>query len=234
MEATIRTKVTIILAFVLLSLLFRFYPSIDLWITGVFWKQDTGFYLGDWLPFTVLYWVFAKLSGPLALGLLFYWLSALFLAKPLGWTAGHVLKRYQQQALFLLLVLVIGTLLIEVVLKLGWGRARPRDVVEFGGLLRFTPAWVFSDQCQANCSFMSGHASFGYYFMVLAWLKRRWLWLAPGVVLGVLLGLTRIAQGGHFASDVMLPFFVVIGLSYVLGKRVLRSPSTTDTVDDPA
>jgi len=213
--------IALVLAFILLSALFMAFPSIDLAVTGYFWRPDAGFFLGDWPPFVWLYVLFAKSSAPLAIGLLLYWATSKFVGSFMGWPATHLMRRYQQQALFMLLVFIIGTLLVEVVLKLGWGRARPRDIVAFGGDLQFTAAWIFSDQCHSNCSFMSGHASFGYYFMVLAWLKRSWLWLAPGIILGLLLGLTRIAQGGHFASDVLLPFFVVMGVSLWTSQWVL-------------
>lgn len=218
-----RESVTVLVAFLMLSVTFYSFPQVDLAISSYFWQPDSGFYRADWPPFVWLYVVFAKTSAPLALGLILYWVSAQWLAPFLQLPASHMLRAYQKQVLFLLLVLLLGTLVVEVVLKLGWGRARPRDIVEFGGDLQFTAAWVFSDQCHSNCSFMSGHAAFGYYFMVLAWLKSSRLWLLPGFVLGVLLGVTRIAQGGHFTSDVVLPFFVVLAVAGIVSRWVLTS-----------
>lgn len=223
MDFSKRESVTILVAFLMLSVAFYSFPQIDLAISHYFWKPELGFYLSDWPPFVWLYVIFAKTSAPLALALIVYWLNAQWLAPSLHLPQSHVLRAYQKQVLFMLLVLLFGTLLVEVILKLGWGRARPRDIVDFGGRLQFTAAWVFSDQCHSNCSFMSGHASFGYYFMVIAWLKRSKLWLVPGIVLGVLLGLTRIAQGGHFASDVLLPFFVVFGMAVLMSQWVLKN-----------
>lgn len=109
--------------------------------------------------------------------------------------------------LFLALCLIIGPLVVtNIGFKDHWGRARPRDVVEFGGEKAFTPAFPPSNQCKYNCSFVSGEAS--SIFIVLfagAFLfrSRSRKFVALAIVLGGLAGLTRMAQGGHFLSDVL-------------------------------
>lgn len=57
--------------------------------------------------------------------------------------------------------------------------------------------------------------------MAFAWLQRKVVWILPGLVLGLALGLTRIAQGGHFMSDVLLPLFVVLFIAHLLGLYIL-------------
>lgn len=123
---------------------------------------------------------------------------------------------------FLLMTLTIGGLVVEGYMKSTWDRARPRDVVAFGGDAQFTPAWVVSDQCSKNCSFVSGHAAIGFYFMVFGWVKRKKAWIVPGLVLGIALGITRVVQGGHFPSDVILPGFIVVILSQWLSLWLLK------------
>lgn len=221
-----RVILNLVLLFLVLSTVFYFFPQIDLAVSGYFWRQGTGFFVADWPPFRWLYVLFAQISVPYAVVLLAYLLVSYLPLRISPFNRSHVLVRYRRDALFLFLVLVMGTILVEVVFKLGWGRARPRDILEFGGNLRFTAAWVFSDQCYANCSFMSGHAAIGFYFMVVAWLKRKPLWILPGLILGLALALTRIAQGGHFISDVILPFFVVIFIAHWIAPYTLALRDT--------
>ncbi|WP_072395378.1 phosphatase PAP2 family protein [Hyphomicrobium sp. CS1GBMeth3] len=108
---------------------------------------------------------------------------------------------------FLIAVLVMGPgVVANLVLKDNLGRARPRDVIEFGGDKAFTPALVPSEECPRNCSFISGEASsmFAAFFALALVLPqyRRGL-LAAGVLVGLLAGAVRILQGAHFFSDVL-------------------------------
>ena len=87
-----------------------------------------------------------------------------------------------------------------------WGRARPSTVVEFGGERTFTPIQTPGTQCVKNCSFVSGEASsmfmvfFAAAFLFPAWSRQLW---ATGIIMGLLAGLIRMVQGGHFLSDVV-------------------------------
>lgn len=111
------------------------------------------------------------------------------------------------RSLVLLASFAIGPgLLANVVLKDHWGRARPREVVEFGGKLRFSPPLVPSNECRDNCSFVSGEAASVYTpFFAGALLvpQFRAVFLAGGVLAGTAAGLVRISTGGHFLSDVL-------------------------------
>ncbi|MFN7094324.1 MAG: phosphatase PAP2 family protein, partial [Burkholderiales bacterium] len=92
------------------------------------------------------------------------------------------------------------------VFKDHWGRARPIQVTEFGGSKRFTPMGVITNQCERNCSFVSGHASVGFYLMAFAWVTKqnRKIWFFLGWFVGMVIGGLRIWQGGHFLSDVIV------------------------------
>lgn len=195
--------------FAALSLVFYYNPQLDLAVARYFWTLEDGFFLGNVGVFRVLYVVFAKISVPIAILLSLYLLAGVVFGRSNAARFGGFFVRYRVDAIFLLLLLVLGALVIEGFFKEVWGRARPRDILELGGSLEFSPAWVISGQCAKNCSFMSGHASFGFYFMALGWVMRNKLWLLPGFILGVALSLTRIVQGGHFLSDTILTFFVV-------------------------
>lgn len=132
--------------------------------------------------------------------------------------------RHRVIAAFVCLGLIAGpTLAINAGLKDHWHRARPRDLIEFGGIKRFTPAWVISDQCIQNCSFASGHAAAGFAPVIGHFVSRRRAWLTGGLLLGFGVGLARVAVGAHFLSDVVFAFLVVYLvyglLALAMGKR---------------
>jgi len=136
---------------------------------------------------------------------------------------GPVGRRGKVAALLLVVLAVGPGLIVNGILKEHWGRARPRDVVEFGGDHRFTPAIVISDQCERNCSFTAGHPSAGFALAALGYAyvsrRRRWAVFAAATGFGLLVGLARVAVGGHFLSDVLFSGFIVVGLTVWLGNR---------------
>jgi lipid A 4'-phosphatase len=135
----------------------------------------------------------------------------------------------RRTALYLLLVMAIGPgILVNTVFKDHWGRARPSQIVEFGGAKQFTRAALPSGECEKNCSFVSGHASVGFYFLALAfvWPRRRALWLALGTSFGLGIGLVRIMQGGHFFSDVIFCGIIVYLTARALHTLMFRPQQT--------
>ncbi len=122
-------------------------------------------------------------------------------------TTGTWLGLGVRKWLFVALCLVTGPLVVaNMGFKDHWGRARPRDVIEFGGEKAFTPAFSPSNQCAYNCSFVSGEASSVFIVLfaaVFLFGSRSRKFVALAIMLGGLAGLTRMAQGGHFLSDVV-------------------------------
>ncbi len=120
------------------------------------------------------------------------------------------LHRYRRHALYLVAVMIIGPgLIVNVIFKDNFGRPRPRDIIEFGGQQQYH-VLLQPDWGNKGRSFPCGHCSCAFYFFVLYFLlkrsKRRWLsfaGLAFGVSYGLLMGIARIGQGGHYVSDVM-------------------------------
>lgn len=181
-------------------LLFQSLPGLDMAIAKEFYEGNNRF-IGITSPM-----VWAVRDG---FSFAFYFVCAatvvgLFVA---GRLSGSCLGLTFNKWLFLTLCLVIGPLVVSNIgFKDHWGRARPRDVVEFGGAKAFTPVFPPSDQCGRNCSFVSGEASAIYIvFFAAAFLLRRHArrLILLGIVLGSIAGLARIAQGGHFLSDVI-------------------------------
>ncbi|MEZ2126915.1 MULTISPECIES: phosphatase PAP2 family protein [unclassified Sinorhizobium] len=117
------------------------------------------------------------------------------------------------KAIFLLTFYMLGPGLLIQVLKLLVGRARPYEIVEFGGQLPFTPTWQVSDACARSCSFASGESASAIALLALAllvpvrWRKIAIAALVPAVVV---FSLNRIAFGAHFLSDVVLAWFLML------------------------
>ena len=121
-------------------------------------------------------------------------------------------KKWPRGALACILTLAIGSgLLIHAVFKENWGRPRPKQVITFGGTEPFSPYYQphFFASLPAK-SFPAGHPSMGFFFFIFIELGRfygssKLTWMGWGLAfcLGLLLGLGRIAQGGHFLSDVL-------------------------------
>ena len=141
------------------------------------------------------------------------------------------------QVCYLVLVLIFGAgLIVNVALKDNFGRARPRDVVEFGGTKQFTPAFVVSSECETNCSFSSGEGAAGFFFMALALTvsRRRRVFLAAAG-LGILVAVSRIAAGAHFFSDTVVSFFVMLIVMDVLHHYIIvRGRERKDSTLHPA
>ena len=192
------------LAAILLALLFLFVPQIDLAVSGLFHSEEEGFFWAKEPLVRFLYGIPRIIVIVAALGLLLLIADMLFKRRFL--TLRPLLLFY-----FAAVMIVGPGVIVHSVFKDHWGRARPSKVTEFGGTQTFTPAFVISDQCERNCSFVSGHAAGAYGLVALALLvkRRRKTAMAAAVAVGSLVGLGRIIQGGHFLSDVLFAFVIV-------------------------
>ena len=195
------------------------FPGIDIWFSGLFYRSGSGFFLADRQPVRLLF-----RSAPYITGALVLFAVAAGASHYFGRRA--LLGCDARAALYLVLALALGPgLLVNTILKDHWGRARPSQIVEFGGDKQFTPALVPANQCDRNCSFSSGHAALGFSLVTFAFLaterRRRHAAVAAALASGFLLGLARIAQGGHFLSDVVLSGFLVTATSWLLHRLIM-------------
>jgi lipid A 4'-phosphatase len=143
-----------------------------------------------------------------------------------AWRLGRPLMGFGPRAAgFVLASLALGPgLVVNVLLKDNWGRPRPSTIAEFGGPNHYVPAFIPSDQCLDNCSFSSGHAALGFWMIAFAMLvSPRWrpLALLAAVGFGAAVGLVRIAQGGHFLSDVIVSGVIIGAITRWLYVRMV-------------
>ncbi len=97
-------------------------------------------------------------------------------------------------------------MLANVAFKDQWGRARPKQIIAFGGTKLFTPALQLTNQCPRNCSFVSGEAASMFVpFYAAAAVAPQWAatLLVLGTLAGFSAGFVRVIQGAHFLSDVV-------------------------------
>jgi lipid A 4'-phosphatase len=205
----LRCSRIILSSFVLFALVFTTFPEIDLQISALFFDGKS-FPRDPWwqrLEQTALSWLL--------------WFSVASVVAL--YVCNRLLKRHfcgvdGRRVLFLLLVLLIGAgLIVNLGLKNHFGRARPREIAEFGGTAQFSPAFVVSHECRTNCSFSSGDAAGGFFSLALAMaLSRRRRLFVAGALLGSAVSLARIASGAHFFSDTVMSFFVMLIVADVL------------------
>ena len=121
---------------------------------------------------------------------------------------------------------VFASEILVVVCKELFSRPRPRELIVFGGDNAFAKLWQIGEQ---GLSFPSSHAKSGFIMIVLFYLlyfshkKIAYFFLVLSLLLGAALGYARIAQGGHFLSDVIFSgffaHFSVLASVYFLDKR---------------
>lgn len=144
-------------------------------------------------------------------------------------------RRLRLHGVFLLLCVIVGPgLIVNGILKDHWGRPRPRQIVEFGGRLPYAPPLLPAGT--PGKSFPCGHCSVGYLYAAgwWVWIRRRPLRaagsLAAGLATGSLLGIGRMAAGGHFLSDIVWSGLIAFGVAHVLYYYVLRVPAREDSL----
>lgn len=122
-------------------------------------------------------------------------------------------------SLYLSLTLVIGSGGVgHAMLKQFWPRPRPKQSILFGGKYPYLPLWKpYTGNKDRNLrSLPSGHATMGFYFFALYFVGKRYQkrWLActgmlVAILLGGLLGWIRMAQGGHYFSDIVVSCLIM-------------------------
>jgi lipid A 4'-phosphatase len=204
--------------FVVLAILFVIFPDIDLGVASWFFVPPRHFALGEtWIGRFFdsdvhfgMEWFLVVLVGVFFYGL--YRKRVLWNLTP-------------RNFLFVALTIALGAgLVTNVIFKDSWGRARPSQILEFGGPKQFSPPFMRSTQCDKNCSFVSGDASLAASFLAFAVIaqrnRRRW-WIGLGTF-AVIVGLMRMGRGSHFLSDVVFAILFTLMIMLVLARLILE------------
>lgn len=198
----IRKHIWWLIPIILIAAITPFSAEIDLAVSRWFYR-DGHFSANGFFSF---FYSYAIIPGQLAGAI-----AALFLV--LTYFVPD-LQRWRSPLLAVLLTLVLGAgFIVHTLLKDHWGRPRPKQVIEFGGKQQFR-TWYepnFFHQPEPSRSFPCGHCTMGFFFFSAAFALRRtgherWshFFLVYAFAMGFFLGLSRIAQGGHFVTDVLM------------------------------
>lgn len=209
--------------FAVAALLFMLNPGLDITVSSLFYTKTDGFWLGnESLPsayrntFNIMSMSLAVLS--LILWIVCYWRGPILGIRDRVWG-------------FITLLYILGPgLLVNGLLKSQVGRARPADVAEFGGENSFTPAFQLADQCQNNCSFVSGEGSSATaFFISLLALSpfvtnkpARYLLVTVGFAAALIAASLRVMKGRHFLSDTIFSMLFVSAVAVLLSWLLLR------------
>lgn len=194
-----------LIAFALLAFVFVAWPEIDLAVAACFHQNDWAWLLAPDNPLVA--WPYQGL--PHFGRLLVTFFLGLWLVTFVRRFAS--LRTLRLLFFFMLAGALVGpVIVVDAGLKNHFGRARPAQTEALGGNLAFTPAFVISDQCQRNCSFVSGHVATTAFIMVFGWLgsphlRRRWLLIS--LAAAAYMSLIRMSVGGHFLSDCLFAWF---------------------------
>ncbi len=175
--------------------------DLDRRCASFFWDAGTQVWRWEnvgWVQFLYHYSPYPAIGGA-AVGAL---VCAAYLLRRLSATTARA-------GAFAVLVLLIGPwLIVNVILKDHFGRPRPREVTLFGGSYEFQPLGRPGTPGRGK-SFPCGHASMGFFWLGLALHFRRqqprgaWMLAGFGLAFGIVIGIARMAQGGHWLSDVL-------------------------------
>jgi lipid A 4'-phosphatase len=134
-------------------------------------------------------------------------------------------RRWRLPLAFFILAGALGPgLVVNAGFKEHWQRARPYEVVNFGGTEQFTRAGVITDQCDNNCSFVSGHVSCGFFFasLMLVHARRKRLWAVVGCTAGALIAFARMADMAHWLSDALWAAPITWACSWLVWRALVR------------
>ena len=205
-----------------ISAVFLVIPEIDVWVSSLFYDLQNQFWVKSlWFPNRLR--ELGIFTPRLIVALLTLFLFARLLLPQLK-------KLFAlSYVLFLLLSAAIGPgLLVNVLLKDHWGRARPVQTDLFGGDWPYSHVWVIADNCQKNCSFVSGEGSMSMWlFGLLLLLPLGWRKVSFWIItsFAMLISFNRIAFGGHYLSDILLSWALTAWVMVLLLTLFRKSKS---------
>jgi lipid A 4'-phosphatase len=227
---------------ILLALFFAAFPGLDLVLSGYAFDVDTSSFPGDKRFLVQVVYQGVKVVSATVVVVLsgFLWWRKKWGERPMP-LLGRVAPP-MKISLFLLLALLLGPgAAVHWGAKDFFARPRPRQVRDFGGEAAYLRPLAHNPSAEVRMrgySFPSGHAAIGYYFTAFALVqrlrRRRVIIYSAGLGAGVLIGIVRILQGGHFLSDVLFSSVLVCFLNHLLYWLMFRAEMAKATPVAPA
>lgn len=195
-----------LITFVVLAVLARLYGGqLDLAISNYFFKDGEFYLKNSFLAVVVHYGVHLFVAT-------FLTIITLFLIYTLI-TKKTILKLNKKALIFILVSFIIAPgIIANLILKENVGRPRPVNCIEFNGDKHFQPPFKITNECKSNCSFVSGHASSAFTFLLFGFFfrgKTRKIVFSSAFIVGTIVSIGRIIQGRHFFTDTFFAFFFV-------------------------
>ena len=209
-----------------IALLAPFTPWLDLEAARFFYQGENVFYNS---PFFRFMYVYGEVFGFIvAFALLTLFLTS-FISKKL--------KKWRPGASAILLTLIVGAgIIVNLMFKEYWGRPRPKQVIEFGGNQEYRAFWqpkFGSVSGDHQKSFPSGHSAMGFYYLSMILVGRRYrnraiTYTGAGLTTfwGGGLMLTRVVQGGHFVSDVVISPVIMWSIALLADRLAFEGQPT--------
>jgi len=196
---------------------------IDWWVSSLFFDPELGRFplRDDWFLEKVMH-VGVK-NAVVAVGLLVLaaWIASFRL---------RLLVKWRPLLLFLFVAMVLSSSAISLI-KSASGKHCPFDLEQYGGTVPFAgllerlPQGVTSRKCWPGGHASAGFCLFAFYFAALKLGRRRMAaaMLAGSLLLGLVLGMGRVAQGAHFVShnlwSALICWMVILALHELLLPR---------------
>ena len=194
------------------------FPTLDVAISSLAYGPD-GFVLPRFGLVLAMSWLVTILSWVAVLGTLLLLVATLRAGRPLVWALDT-----SRLLLVLLTFLLVPGLLVNTILKHHVGRARPIEIVQFGGDAQFSRAGFPADQCRRNCTFPSGEASAAFALAAVGVATGSTTLLGGALAIGVFVSAVRVLTGAHFVSDVAFSALLTLLMIVVLDRLLVREP----------
>jgi lipid A 4'-phosphatase len=212
-------------------IIFAMFPELDLSVSRYFYDSTTGEFPHRYSLFSNIIYVSVRILcvAVLASSIALLGISVFRKHFPNFPLLGlfNFIKTPANNILICILVVIILTpgVMVHYVFKPLWDRARPVNIVEFGGDKQYTPPFQLMAKGDGN-SFVSGHAAMAFSLVLFAFLvdksKRRRVYIAM-VAYGILASYVRIIMGGHYLSDVTFGAILTLWTIHICNKIFLEN-----------
>ena len=199
--------------------IFLTFPQLDLAVTHAFYERHHAFY-GTTFPGRTFRAILRLASFTIFAAFVLAYASARLYARKRLVPTGRNLA-------FLAITLALGPgLLVNVLIKEHSHRPRPFQTRDFGGPWEFRPFGHFDGECVTDCSFVSGETSSAAWSLAPALLTPppwRAAIIGASLLFTLVMGMERIAYGGHYLSDVafgaLINWFLVLAAAMLMKIR---------------